>query len=104
MLLPTVWAQPEDKHQFPAALGHRAIVMIVADKMDSVEFYGSRLPGIRQLIKEGACGLMTIRSGSGYTNTNSAYLTLGSGNRSVAPGVLNGAYAKKTHTWRDDCR
>lgn len=72
---------------------HRPIVMIIADKMDSMEFYQSRLPGIHQLINESACGLMTIRSGSGYTNTNSAYLTLGSGNRSVAPGVLNGAYA-----------
>lgn len=70
----------------------RPILVIVADKMDSQEFYQSKLSSVRRFIGESACALMNIRSGSGYTNTNSGYLTIGAGNRSVAPGVLNGAY------------
>mgnify|MGYP000897733089 CR=1 FL=1 len=70
----------------------RPILVIVADKMDSQEFYHSQLPSVQRLIRESACALMNVRSGSGYTNTNSGYLTIGAGTRSVAPGVLNGAY------------
>ncbi len=71
----------------------RPLLVIVADKLDSQEFYQSQFPSVRRLIRESACALMNIRSGSGYTNTNSGYLTIGAGNRSVAPGVLNGAYS-----------
>lgn len=71
----------------------KPIVLLIADKMDSVEFFGSELPAVQQLFAESTGGLLNIRSGSGYTNTNSGYLTIGAGNRSVAPGVYHGAYA-----------
>lgn len=74
-------------------LGKPPIVVIIADKMDSTDLFQSRRPAIQRLLAESGCGLMNIRSGSGYTNSNSGYLTLGSGDRVVAPGRLNGAYA-----------
>ncbi|HOJ76564.1 MAG TPA: hypothetical protein PLZ08_00630 [Bacillota bacterium] len=71
----------------------RPIVVIVADKLDSMELFNSQLPGVRRLLSESACGLMVIRSASGYTNSGSGFLTLGSGERSGAPNRFNGAYS-----------
>lgn len=65
-------------------LADQPILIIVADKLESTEFFNSRLPGINRLLTEGALGLMNIRSGSGYSS-DSGYLTLGSGVRSVNP-------------------
>lgn len=70
------------------------ILVVIADKIDSKEFLESELPGIRQLLSEGARGLMSVRSGAGYTNSNSAYLTLGTGSRGVALGKFSGAYGQ----------
>lgn len=81
-----------EKSDIEAGVEDRPILVIVADKLDSMELLNSQLPGLRQLLSESACGLMVIRSASGYTNSGSGLLTLGSGDRSVAPNRFNGAY------------
>ena len=73
----------------------KPILIIVADKIDSLEFYQSPQKGIQRLISEAACGLMSIRSGSGYTHSYSAFLSIGSGNRSTAMGKYNGVFDKE---------
>lgn len=70
----------------------KPIVLLIVDKMDTVDLLQSELPNVQRLLHESAVGLLNIRSESGYTNTNSAYLTVGAGNRAKAPGVYNGGY------------
>jgi hypothetical protein len=67
------------------------ILLIVADKLDSQDVFQNPLPGIRRLLEQSSSGLMSIRSGSGYTKSPSGYLTLGSGNRSTSPNDVSGA-------------
>jgi hypothetical protein len=69
------------------------LLIVVADKLDSVDVFQSKLPGIRRLLRESSAALLSIRSGSGYTKTNSGYLTLGAGVRSAAPNQLSGLMA-----------
>ncbi len=66
--------------------GNHPIVIITADKLDSLELLQSGLPSVQQLLAEGACGLMNIRSSAGYGDSASGYLTLGTGTRSKMPG------------------
>lgn len=70
----------------------KPILVIIADKMDSTEFFQSEISSIRKFLNKSACGLMSIRSGSGYTHSQGAYLTIGAGNRSIAVGKLNGVF------------
>ncbi|MCL6589955.1 MAG: hypothetical protein K6U80_08385 [Firmicutes bacterium] len=68
------------------------LVIVSIDKADSLELWNSQLPSIKQLTGASACGLMNIRSGAGYGNSGSGYLTLGSGSRATMPGLLGGAF------------
>lgn len=68
------------------------IIVLAIDKMDSVEFLEGEHSAIRRFLEESACGVMSVRTGSGYTNTESGFLTLGSGNRSFAPPLKGGAF------------
>lgn len=71
---------------------HQPIIIFSIDKVDSIELFKSELPSIRNFLLESACGLMNIRTGAGYYNTESGYLSLGSGNRSFATLTKGGAY------------
>lgn len=64
----------------------KPIVVIIADKMDSIELFNTKLPAIRKLLKLGNCGLMNVRSSKGYTDSGSGYLSLGSGSRGNTVG------------------
>ncbi len=77
--------------QKPAAESSKTIIVIVADKLDGLGLFNSDRPAIKQLLASGACGLMNIRSASGYIDTGSGYLTLGSGGRSSARSLFTGA-------------
>ncbi len=68
------------------------IIIFSIDKVESVELLKCNLPAIREFLEESACGLMNVRTGTGYNNSESGYLTLGSGNRSVTPPYHGGAY------------
>ena len=68
------------------------IIILTIDKVDSFELLGSPYSGMRKFLEDSACGLMSVRTGNGYYNTESAYLTLGSGNRSSAPPLRGGAF------------
>jgi hypothetical protein len=72
-------------------LESRPILLIVADKLDSQDVFQNPLPGIRRLLEQSSFGLMSIRSGSGYTKSPSGYLTMGSGVRSASPDEVGGA-------------
>jgi hypothetical protein len=80
---------------YPAAdrVAVAPLLIVVVDKLDSVDVFQSKLPGMRRLIRESAAALLSIRSGSGYTKTNSGYLSLGAGVRSAAPDRLGGLMA-----------
>lgn len=65
---------------------NKPIVIIIADKMDSVELFSSPFPGIRKLLNSGNCGLMNIRTSKGYLDSGSGYLSLGAGSRGNALG------------------
>jgi hypothetical protein len=71
-------------------VGARPILIVVVDKLDSFDVFQSKLPGMQRLLRESSSGLMSIRSGSGYTKTNSGYLTLNAGTRCSAPDKLSG--------------
>lgn len=64
---------------------NQPIIILSIDKVESVELLQCKLPAIREFLEDSACGLMNVRSGAGYNNTESGYLTLGNGNRSLAP-------------------
>lgn len=68
----------------------KPILIIVVDKLDSLDIFESNHPGVRRLLDESAYGLMSIRSNLGYTKANSGYLTIGSGIRSAAPDEISG--------------
>ncbi len=68
------------------------IIILSIDKVESVELFECELSSIRDLLLESACGLMNVRTGSGYSNTESGFLSIGSGNRSVAPPTKGGAF------------
>lgn len=68
------------------------IIVLAIDKIESTEFLECKLPAIRDFLQNSACGVMSIRSGSGYNNTESGFLTFGTGSRSVAPLIQGGAY------------
>lgn len=70
---------------------NRPILIVSADKMDNQELLNSDSPAILKLLNEGAVGLMTIRTGAGYTTEN-GYLTLGAGGRSFSSGKQGGAF------------
>jgi hypothetical protein len=70
----------------------KPIVVIIADKMDSMELFNTELPGIHKFLKSAECGLMNIRSSKGYTDSGSAYLSLGAGNRGNATGQPNDSF------------
>ncbi len=65
---------------------NKPIVIIIADKVDSVELYNTKLPAIRKFLESGNCGLMNIRSSKGYADSGSGYLSLGTGSRANAVG------------------
>jgi hypothetical protein len=66
------------------------IVIIIVDKLNSTELFGTDLPGIKRFLASSACGLLNIRSSRGYTDSASGYLTLGAGSRANA-AVRSGA-------------
>ena len=68
------------------------IIILAIDKVESMELLECRHSAIRRFLEESACGVMNIRTGSGYSNTESGFLTLGSGNRSFAPPLKGGAF------------
>ncbi|MGE5581574.1 MAG: hypothetical protein ACM3X9_03465 [Bacillota bacterium] len=68
------------------------IVIITVDKLNSLELLECKLPTIQRLLTTGACGLMNIRSGAGYTDSGSGYLTIGAGSRATAVGLQIGAF------------
>lgn len=61
------------------------IIILAIDKAESRELFECKLPSVRRLLLESSCGLLNIRTGIGYSNTESGYLSIGSGNRSIAP-------------------
>ncbi|HEY8463896.1 MAG TPA: hypothetical protein VIM29_07735 [Bacillota bacterium] len=77
----------------------KPILIVIVDKLDGLDFFGDTHPGIQQLLRESASGLMSIRSGFGYTKANSAYLTIGSGIRSAAPDELSGLWEGRSQYW-----
>ncbi len=80
-----------------AEFDNRPIVIVSADKLDSLELFHSDLAAIKQLLAGSACGLMNIRTGAGYCDSASGYLTLGAGSRSTMPGVLGGTFEPRRH-------
>jgi hypothetical protein len=66
------------------------VLIIVANKLDSNDVFQSKLPGLQRLLRESSSGLMSIRSGAGYTKSNSGYLTLGTGTRCAIPDEIGG--------------
>jgi hypothetical protein len=70
----------------------KPILIIIVDKLDGIELFHSDLPSIKKLITTSACGLMNIRSSSGYTDSGSGYLSLGAGSRATATGQPGGAF------------
>lgn len=68
------------------------IIILAIDKVDSIELIESQHSSIRRFLEESACGVMSVRTGNGYTNTGSGFLTLGCGYRSVAPLLRGGAF------------
>ncbi len=68
------------------------IILLTIDKAESIELLECQHSTIRKFLGESACGVMSVRTGSGYTNTGSGFLTLGSGNRSFVPPLKGGAY------------
>jgi hypothetical protein len=85
------WALPADGEPVND-YNQQPLVIVAADKLDSLELLNSNLPGIKRLLADGACGLMNIRSGMGYMDSASSYLTMGTGSRSTMPGLSGGAY------------
>lgn len=75
------WGLPVDKGNFREE--ERPIVIVAVDKMDTMELLNSDLQSVKKLLEEGACGLMNIRSGLGYMDSASGYLSLGTGSRST---------------------
>lgn len=73
------------------------IIILTVDKVEGTELLECRYSAIRKFLEESACGLMSVRTGSGYNNTESGYLTLGSGNRSSAPPIKGGAFKPHEH-------
>lgn len=71
---------------------NQPIIILTIDKADSFELFECELPSIKKFLLESACGMMNIRTGAGYYNSESGYLSLGSGNRSFAPLAKGGAY------------
>jgi hypothetical protein len=71
--------------------GVRPILLVIANKLDNLDVFQNPLPGIRRLLGQSSYGLMSIRSGSGYTKSSSGYLTMGSGIRSGVPDEVSGA-------------
>ncbi len=65
---------------------NKPIVIIIADKVDSLELYNTEFPAIRKFLESGNCGLMNIRSSKGYADSGSGYLSLGAGSRANAVG------------------
>ncbi len=84
-----IWALPE---QSANSQNNLPLVVIAADKIDSLELFATEQPSIKKLLHTSAIGLMNIRSGSGYLNTESGYLSLGTGSRSTFPGELGGTF------------
>jgi hypothetical protein len=82
------WALPKDTER--SGEYGQPLVIVTADKMDSLELFGSELPGVKRLLNDGACGLMNVRSGLGYMDSSSGYLTLGTGSRSTVPNEFWG--------------
>lgn len=87
-------SQPIEKDQ--------PIIILAIDKVESMELLECRNSAIRRFLEESACGVMSVRTGSGYTNTESGFLTLGSGNRSFAPPLKSGAFRteEKLMSWK----
>lgn len=81
-------ALPLDYHQSSS----QPIIILTIDKIDSYELFKCELPSIKKFLSESACGMMNIRTGAGYYNTESGFLSLGSGNRSFATPTKGGAY------------
>mgnify|MGYP005849660769 CR=1 FL=1 len=75
------WALPENPGRYDG--GERPLVIVAVDKMDSMQLLSIDLPGVKKLLDEGACGLMNVRSGMGYIDSASGYLSLGTGSRST---------------------
>lgn len=71
---------------------NQPIIILSIDKVESTELFECQLPSIRKLLLESSCGLINIRTGTGYYNTDSGYLSIGSGNRSIAPPTGGGAF------------
>ncbi|NLY74217.1 MAG: hypothetical protein GX075_02835 [Firmicutes bacterium] len=78
----------------PAAISpnDKPIVIVAIDKVESIELWKTELPSLRKLLQTSTCGLMNVRTGSGYHNTESGYLTIGAGTRMVSPNVSGGAF------------
>ena len=68
------------------------IVVVIADKLNSDELWQTELPAVKKLLASSACGLLNIRSGAGYTDTASGYLSLGAGGRNTVPKELLGTH------------
>lgn len=75
----------------PSAARNIPIVVIIADKLNSLELYQSGRPAVQRLVNSGSCGLMNIRSGARFNHTGSGYLSLGSGGRNAVTSDSIGA-------------
>ena len=73
-------------------INNQPIIILTIDKVDSYELFKCELTSIKSFLLDSACGVMNIRTGAGYYNTESGYLTLGSGNRSFPLSAKGGAY------------
>jgi hypothetical protein len=82
-------------HALPLGYGqssNQPIIVLTIDKVDCYELFKCELPSLKKFLSESACGMMNIRTGAGYYNTESGFLSLGSGNRGFAIPVKGGAY------------
>ncbi|MGI6705296.1 MAG: hypothetical protein ACOX6S_03185 [Clostridia bacterium] len=77
--------------------GRGKTILIFLDYISSQDLFFSSLPGINRMVSEGSVGLMTLHTG-GAMNLPNAYLTLGTGTRSLS--APNGELF--LHTWEEE--
>jgi len=86
VLLALNWGRSEEKFRLPAlfhsAEGDRRVILLIVDRLSYAEIASRAGPVLQSLFKEEVISLMNVRSGR--LNSESAYLSLGSGARAAA--------------------
>jgi hypothetical protein len=95
VLLTLNWSRPEEKFLVPAAgrtAGDRRVILLVVDRLSYSEIKSGAGSVLRSLSQSGLSSLMNVRSGR--SNSESAYLSLGSGARAVAGSEGGRAFSR----------